>query len=69
VRSHVGGRDDCKIRAAIIGSGNIGTDLMLKLEGNDVIELMMVVGIDPGSEGLAMARARGLDTTPGGSSS
>ncbi len=55
-----------KVRAAIIGSGNIGTDLMLKLEDSDVIELAAVVGIDPDSEGLAMARSRGFRTTHDG---
>jgi acetaldehyde dehydrogenase len=53
-----------KIKAAIIGSGNIGTDLMIKmLKYPQNMELAAVVGIDAGSEGLAMARARGVATT------
>jgi acetaldehyde dehydrogenase len=53
-----------KIKCAIIGSGNIGTDLMVKiLKGSDTLELAAVVGIDAASEGLAMARDRGVAVT------
>jgi acetaldehyde dehydrogenase len=56
-----------RIKAAIIGSGNIGTDLMVKMVKNQInMELAVVVGIDPESEGLAMARARGVATTHDG---
>ncbi|WP_031409977.1 acetaldehyde dehydrogenase (acetylating) [Geobacillus vulcani] len=48
-----------KINVAILGSGNIGTDLMLKLERSDVLRLTTVIGIDPQSEGLRLAREKG----------
>jgi acetaldehyde dehydrogenase len=53
-----------KVKAAIIGSGNIGTDLMMKMiKYPQNMELAAVVGIDPASEGLAMARSHGIATT------
>jgi acetaldehyde dehydrogenase len=50
------------LRVAILGSGNIGTDLMHKVERNRALVLIGVAGIDSGSEGLALARARGIAT-------
>lgn len=53
-----------KTKIAIIGSGNIGTDLMIKMvKYPKDMELVAVVGIDVASEGLAMARDRGVVTT------
>jgi acetaldehyde dehydrogenase len=56
-----------KTKVMIIGSGNIGTDLMLKILGtSEKLELVGLIGIDPDSTGLAMAKERGIAITAKG---
>jgi acetaldehyde/propanal dehydrogenase len=55
-----------KIKCALIGPGNIGTDLLMKLQRSAVLEPVWMVGIDPASDGLVRAREMGLKTTSDG---
>ncbi|AFQ51786.1 acetaldehyde dehydrogenase (acetylating) [Burkholderia cepacia] len=55
-----------KIRCALIGPGNIGTDLLAKLMRSPVLEPVWMVGIDADSDGLKRARELGLKTTADG---
>jgi acetaldehyde dehydrogenase len=52
-----------KTKVAIIGSGNIGTDLMIKIiRTSEKLEMSVFVGIDPESDGLARAKRMGIKT-------
>ena len=55
-----------KIKCALIGPGNIGTDLLAKLQRSPVLEPVWMVGIDPNSDGLKRAREMGIKTTAEG---
>jgi acetaldehyde dehydrogenase (acetylating) len=48
-----------KVKVAVLGSGNIGTDLLIKLGRSELLELTAVIGIDPKSDGLRRARELG----------
>lgn len=52
-----------KLRAAVLGPGNIGIDLMLKLLRSPYHEVALVSGIDPQSEGLKIAASKGIPTS------
>ncbi|MEO9138045.1 MAG: acetaldehyde dehydrogenase (acetylating) [Jatrophihabitans sp.] len=56
-----------RVKVAVIGTGNIGTDLMIKvMRLSDRLEMAAFVGIDPESDGLARARRMGVPTVDNG---
>lgn len=54
------------LRVAIVGTGNVGTDLLLKVLASPVLRCTMFAGRRPDSPGMEMAKARGVPTSAGG---
>ncbi|MGH8779657.1 acetaldehyde dehydrogenase (acetylating) [Paraburkholderia sp.] len=58
--------NDSRTTVAIIGSGTIGTDLMCKVLASETLSLAFIAGRDPESQGLAIAKERGVETSADG---
>lgn len=52
-----------KVKVGIIGTGNIGTDILLKLQRSDVLECSIFAGRNPDSRGIAIAQEMGIKTS------
>jgi acetaldehyde dehydrogenase len=52
--------------AAIVGPGNIGTDLMIKIKRRGIFDLRYMIGVDPASDGLARAKRLGVEASAEG---
>lgn len=52
-----------KVKAGIIGTGNIGTDLLMKIRKSDILECSVFAGWNPDSRGIQIARRLGVVTT------
>ncbi|MEV7649121.1 acetaldehyde dehydrogenase (acetylating) [Arthrobacter sp. NPDC089319] len=55
-----------KPTAAIVGPGNIGTDLLMKLQRGNTIDVQYMIGVDPASDGLSRAEKLGVTASAGG---